>query len=368
MCCGLDHRAFLVELNFQTIDLELALPWATSRTAQPGGIRTSKVVHVCLSDENGVEGFGEAAPIRRYDETAESVAHFLRSFPVQDLSLNSIADSVALIAGTGSGQMAARCALESALLDLAGKRSRRPVWELLQIERPEPKPVSYTIGIGSVDHVREQVRRAANFRILKLKLGGPDDRAALQALRSLASDKIVRVDANEGWSGREQALRMIEWLAEDPRIEFVEQPLSAKLPDDDHRWLFERSPLPLMADESCHRTADVSRLAGSFHGVNVKLMKTGGLTEGVQCLQTARRLGLKTMLGCMIESTLGIAAAFQLAGLADYLDLDSHVLLARDPFAGLELNGGILSLSGEELRPGLGVPPKRGQVKPSSRR
>lgn len=349
-----------MELKFQTIDLELALPWATSRTAQPGGIRTSKVVHVCLRDEHGVTGFGEAAPISRYEESAESATDFLRRFPVADISLESIPDSVALIASVGSGQMAARCALESALLDLAGKRSQKPVHELLQIERPGPKPVSYTIGIGSVDHVREQVQRAADFQILKLKLGGPDDRAALQALRSLAPDKIVRVDANEGWSGREHALRMIEWLAGDPRIEFVEQPLSAKLPDEGHRWLYERSPLPLVADESCHRSDEVPRLVGLFHGVNVKLVKTGGLTEGVRCLQTARQLGLKTMLGCMIESTLGIAAAFQLAGLADYLDLDSQVLLARDPFVGLELNRGVLSLAAGGPGVGLGVRPENG--------
>jgi L-alanine-DL-glutamate epimerase-like enolase superfamily enzyme len=232
---------------------------------------------------------------------------------------------------------------------------------LLGLAAPIPTPVSYTIGIGSVEQVREQTRRAAGFDLLKVKLGGPNDREAIRAVRELAPAKRIRVDANEGWPDGETALRMIEWLAGEAAIELVEQPLPAGLPADEHRWLFERSPLPLFADESCHRATDVPRLAANFHGVNVKLMKTGGPVEALRTLRAARERGLKTMLGCMIESSLGIAAAFQLSSLADHLDLDSHWLLSGDPFAGLASGPGMLSFAAAPP-PGLGVRPVADQV------
>lgn len=351
-----------MELDFETVELELALPWATSRTVEPGGLRTSPVVHVCLRDEDGMTGHGEAAPISRYGESVESASSFLARLETNALSGESFEASVEYLAKVGSGEMAARCAVESALLDLTARRKAVPVWKLLGLPQLIPKPVSYTIGIGSPERVREQAARARDFQILKLKLGGPHDRAALAALREVAPDKRVRIDANEGWSTREEALQMIEWLATDPLIELVEQPLSAKLPDRDHMWLYERSPLPLFADESCHRSQDIARLAGYFHGFNVKLMKTGGLMEATRCLQTARARQRQTMLGCMIESSLGIATAFQLAGLADLLDLDSHTLLARDPFGGLLMESGVLRLAKGENCPGLGVWPEKDQV------
>jgi L-alanine-DL-glutamate epimerase-like enolase superfamily enzyme len=231
------------------------------------------------------------------------------------------------------------------------------------------RPVSYTIGLGPAEQVRAQVRRAEPFQLLKLKLGGPDDEGALRALREAAPEKTICVDANEGWRDRAHALRMIEWLAADPRVSFVEQPLPAGAPAADHRWLFERSPLPLFADESCHRAADVPRLAACYHGVNVKLMKTGGPVGALRTLRQAKALGLRTMLGCMIESSLGIAAAFHLSALADHLDLDSHVLLVNDRFAGLKTTDGRLSFAGGAPQAGLGVwPVESGQVPPGDSR
>lgn len=347
-----------MKLSYQVVDLQLALPWATARTTEPGGLRRSQVVHVSLHDEpSGVTGYGEAAPISRYGESVASVEVFLDRVDPALLSPDELERSAALIEASAPGETAAKCALETALLDAAGKRARRPVWELLKLSPPGTRAISYTIGIGSVAHVREQVRRAEPFQVLKLKLGGPDDRTAFQALRELAPTKTVWVDANEGWRDREQALRMIEWLARDPHVELIEQPLPAGQPEADHRWLFERSPLPVLADESCHRSAEVARVAGCFHGINVKLTKTGGLLEAKRTLLRARKSGLRTMLGCMIESSLGIAAAFQLAGLADYLDLDSHLLLANDPFTGLAFKNGQLQFVAVSPVPGLGVTP-----------
>ena len=349
-----------MELSHQVFDLKLALPWATARTTEPGGLRRSQVVQVTLRDAaSGIVGFGEAAPINRYGESTATVQAFLSSFDASRLSLDQLDESLALIAGEGSGEMAAKCAIEMALYDAAGKRAGQPVWELLNLGPPGVRAISYTIGIGPAERIQEQVRRAADFQLLKLKLGGPHDQESFRALREVAPDKRVCVDANEGWPDREHALRMIEWLATDGRIEFVEQPLPAGHPEADHRWLFERSPLPLFADESCHRSDEVARLAGSFHGINVKLMKTGGLTRALAALRQARQSGLQTMLGCMIESSLGIAAAFQLAALADHLDLDSHVLLVNDPSAGLRTEGGAISWAADERVPGLGVQPQK---------
>jgi L-Ala-D/L-Glu epimerase len=347
-----------VKLSHQVVDLRLALPWAIARTTEPGGLRRSQVVHVILHDEvQGVTGHGEAAPISRYGESVASVEAFLERVDAALLSLDEYERSAALIEAIAPGELAAKCAVEMALLDAAAKRAGQPVWELLQLPPPGARAISYTIGIGSVQQVREQVRRGEPFPVLKLKLGGPDDRAAFHALRELAPTKTVWVDANEGWRDREQALRMIEWLARDPHVELIEQPLPAGQPEADHRWLFERSPLPVLADESCHRSAEVARVVGCFHGINVKLMKTGGLLEAKRTLRRARALGLRTMLGCMIESSLGIAAAFHLAGLADYLDLDSHLLLANDPFTGLTLHDGALQFAAASPMPGLGVAP-----------
>lgn len=348
-----------MELHHRVVELQMAVPWATSRTTAPGGLRASEVVHVTLSDlAAGVTGFGEAAPIGRYLESAATVTAFLDAFDASRLTLERWSDSVAAIAGAGAGNMSAKCALEMALLDAAGKRQGRPVWKLLDLPAPGARAISYTIGIGPVERIQEQVRRAANFPLLKLKLGGPDDEAAWRALREIAPDQRICVDANEGWPDREQALRRIEWLARDPLVAFVEQPLPAHAPAADQCWLHERSPLPVFADESCHHADDVPRLAGCFDGINVKLMKTGGACAARQALQRARELGLQTMLGCMIESSLGIAAAFQLASLADHLDLDSHVLLVNDPYEGLQTIDGTLRCAGDGLAPGLGVRPR----------
>lgn len=225
-----------MELKHRVVELQLALPWATSRTTEPGGLRSSSVVHVMLRDETaGISGFGEAAPISRYQESATTVTAFLDGFDARGLSPGRWQDSIAAIANSGPGNMAAKGALEMALLDAAGKLTNRPVWELLELAAPGTRTISYTIGIGPAEHVKEQVRRAANFEVLKLKLGGPDDEGALRALREVAPDKRVLVDANEGWRNREHALRMIEWLARDGRVEFVEQPLPAAAPEMDHR-------------------------------------------------------------------------------------------------------------------------------------
>jgi len=171
-------------------------------------------------------------------------------------------------------------------------------------------------------------------------------------------DKPVRVDANEGWKTKEDALRMLEWLvATDDNIQFIEQPMPRDAADKDLIWLKERSPLPVFADESCHTVKDIPRCAECFHGVNVKLVKTGGASMAKETLEAARNTGLKTMIGCMIETSVLISAAAHLAELADFLDIDGNVLITNDPFAGVTAKNGILSFATAREKNGLRVQP-----------
>jgi L-alanine-DL-glutamate epimerase-like enolase superfamily enzyme len=197
--------------------------------------------------------------------------------------------------------------------------------------------------------MQEKVRQAAGFSVYKIKVGTADDRKIIEGIRAV-TDKPLRADANEGWKSREEALEMITWMAE-RGVELIEQPLPASQLDD-YRWLKERTPIPIFADESLMTTTDIPGLAGAFDGVNVKLMKCGGVQEAVRMAAVARAVGLKLMLGCMIESSLGIAAAAAVSPLFDYADLDGNLLIDNDPFRGLVLDGDRLVLS---PKPGLGV-------------
>jgi L-alanine-DL-glutamate epimerase-like enolase superfamily enzyme len=250
----------------------------------------------------------------------------------------------------------AKCALNLALLDGAGKRARQPVWDLLSLGfRENHHLTSFTIGLDKPEVIHKKVLEASQYPVLKMKLGAAEDRLNLQALRDAAPEKPVRVDANEGWKTKEQALEMIEWLARDGHIQFVEQPLPATTPVKDWLWLKQRSPLPIFGDESYHLAKDAALAAECFHGVNVKLIKTGGLTAGCEALQAARKAGLKTMLGCMIETSILISAAAHLAELCDYLDLDGNILTTNDPYAGVTAGNGILSFAAASEKFGLRV-------------
>jgi L-alanine-DL-glutamate epimerase-like enolase superfamily enzyme len=249
------------------------------------------------------------------------------------------------------GEAAAKAALDAALHDWIGKRLGLPVWRLLGLS-PDAPPTSYTIAIDSLEGTRERARRARAFGVLKVKLGGPEDLARLEAVREQSSGPL-RVDANECLtldSARELMPALVEL-----GVELVEQPLPAA-DVEGFRALRELRPrLPLVVDEGCHDLRDVAAVAGYADGVNVKLAKSGGLREAVRMVHAARALGLHVMVGCMIESQLGVAAAAQIASLADWADLDGHLLLADRPFEGLLLRDGRVLPSSA---PGLGVRPR----------
>lgn len=348
-----------MQLSFRRFDCQLARKWTIASRTGPGGgpgTHAFPVVLLELRDADGVTGLGESAPSSRYREDVETVQAFLRRVDAGRLSFGDVPGSMAYLDSLSPGDFAAKCALNVALLDGAGRRAGKFIHELLGVGFTEGRHrSSFSIGIDAPEVIREKVAEAARFPILKMKLGGDSDPESLAALRAAAPDKPVRVDANEAWKTKEEALRRLEWLAADGRIELVEQPMPAATPAADLRWLKERSPLPLMADESYKSAADLAAVAECFHAVNVKLVKCGGITAGLGALRTARAAGLKTMLGCMIETSVLITAAAQLADLTDFLDLDGALLTKNDPFRGAVDDDGRVSLAACPGRAGLGV-------------
>lgn len=343
-----------VKIKVRICELQLASPWKIAGT---GGSSIHGTVIVELAGAGGVTGVGEAAPSVLHGESVAGVADFLaRAVDARRISFADVPGSMAYLDTLPQMPVAAKCALNLALLDGAAKRAGRAVYDFLKLGFCENHHVtSFSIGLDAPEIIREKVLAAAVYPVLKLKAGGPRDRENLAALRSVAPEKPVRVDANGGWKTKEEALHNLEWLAADGHIQFVEQPMSRRTGAVDLRWLKERSPLPLFADESCHQLGDIPHCAEFFHGVNVKLVKAGGVSRAFDILQAARRAGLKTMIGCMIETSVAITAAAHLAELADFLDLDGNLLITNDPFLGVTAEKGILSFASAPEKTGLRV-------------
>lgn len=348
-----------MQMRFWGFDLKLKHLWAIATDVnKSGGKTTCPVVFVELSDQYGRRGIGEASPSSQYHETSETVQAFLNRIDPRRLSFDDLPGSVSYLESLPEGSYPAKCAVDLALHDGAAKAAGKPVCDYLGLGFREGQHVSsFTIGIDDPAAVEAKTAEAAEYPILKIKLGSPHDRETLQAVRHAAPRKKLRVDANAAWTTREEALRNIEWLAADGNIEFVEQPMPATTAPADQAWLKARSPLPLVGDESFQNAADAERCAQGFHGVNMKLVKTGGIHAGKAALEAARARGLKTMIGCMIESSVLISAGAHLAELTNYLDLDGSVLITNDPFQGVRNNAGSLSFQGVPEAAGLRVRP-----------
>jgi L-alanine-DL-glutamate epimerase-like enolase superfamily enzyme len=330
-----------VQLQARIEALPLAEPFVIARD-------TTEVAEVVWleAEHDGEVGYGEAAPIDRYDESPATALAYL----------GEVADSIGddafaldeIMGRLPQREFAARAAVDSALHDLRGKLTGLPVWRLLGLRRSGP-PSSWTIGLGDPDEMARKSERATRFKGLKLKLGGRDgldfDRVA--AVRAVWYGPI-RVDVNEAWE-EDEALEALPRLAE-LGVEYCEQPLPAGDPAGGR--LKAQSPLPIYLDEDCHTLEDVRDCAERAHGINIKLAKSGGIREAVRMVHAARALGLGVMLGCMVESGLGIAAGASIASLFDHVDLDGNLLLREDPWPGVELVEGI-QLPAES--PGLGV-------------
>ncbi len=331
----------MIDLRHRIVELHLRHTFRLARGATDS--RRNLLVEV---EHDGLVGFGEAAPITRYDQDAESAARAVDEMAGR-LGDPRHFESAATRAAV-PGQPAAAAAVDMALYDLAGKRLGVPVYELLGLDPKATPLTSFTIGMDSPEVVAAKVREAGDFEVLKVKMGSDDDRAVLEAVRDV-TDRPLWVDANEGWT-LEGARERLEWLAK-IGVKLVEQPLPAEKLDE-ARELRRFSPLPIFADESLHVAADIPRLAEAFDGINVKLMKCGGLSEALRMIHTARAHGLKVMLGCMVETSLAITAAAHLSPLVDYADLDGNLLIVDDPFVGVRIEGGRLILPDG---PGLGV-------------
>jgi len=349
-----------VILTARPYELLLANPWKIASSKSSNGSGTHRTVIVELTDADGVNAIGEAAPSSLYGESADGLLKFLSQLDAARLSFAEVPGSMSFLESIPGIPVAARCALNLALVDGAAKRAGQSAHDFLGLGfREQHHVTSFSIGIDAPDIIRKKVLDAAVYPVLKLKVGDARDRENFAALRAAAPDKPVRVDANEGWKTKEDALRMLEWLvATDKNIQFVEQPMPRNASAADLTWLKERSPLPMFADESCHTVKDIPRCAECFHGVNVKLIKTGGVSMAYETLQAARKAGLQTMIGCMIETSVMISAAAHLADLTDHLDVDGNLLITNDPFAGVTAERGILSFATAKEKRGLQVSPR----------
>ncbi len=332
-------------LTVKIHDLKLRYAWGLSR-----GTWTTRTNAFIRLERDGIVAYGEAAPIARYSETAESAAAFIeKARPILDRDLGDYAVRFAEIEALGPGEHAAKAALDIAILDWVSKSLGLPLWRLLGLGRDKVVTTTYTIGIDEIPVMQEKLREASDFGVYKIKVGTADDRKIIEAIREV-TDKPLRADANEGWKTKEEALEMINWMA-GLGVELIEQPLPAAQLED-YAWLKDRVKIPVFADESLILPSDLPRIAPYVHGVNVKLMKCGGVQEGVKLAAMGRALGLKLMIGCMIESSVGIAAGAAVASLFDYADLDGTLLISNDPFRGFEIVKDRLILGD---KPGLGV-------------
>src|SRR3954452_7086363 len=331
-----------MQVGSRIVTLELAETFVISRNARD----SEQVVEVEVTC-SGVRGYGEAAPIERYDESPESARAYIEEHA--ELLGDDPFALEAIMARLPEREFAARAALDAALHDLQGKLVGQPVHRLLGLPRGGPA-TSWTIWLGDPgDMARRAEKVRGRFKRLKLKLGARDGRDVerVRAVREVA-DVPLQVDVNEAWS-LDEALEYLPQLAE-LGVEYCEQPLPAGDPGGPQ--LKERSPIPIYVDEDCHTLRDVAACAERAHGINVKLAKSGGIREAVRMVHAARALGLGCMLGCMVESGLGIAAGAHIASLFDHVDLDGNILISHDPWPGVRFEGGVQVPSEE---PGLGV-------------
>jgi len=317
-----------------------------------GGASEHRLIRVRLIDDDGVEGWGEAAPNRFYGETADTALGALaRLKPIVEAADPwAIEDTEAELNRALRFNGSVKSAISTALHDLAGKKLGVPVYKLWGLDPARAPFSSFTIAIAASDaELRERIGQAAEYPVLKIKLGTDRDERIIRTVRDAAPDKILRVDANAAWNPK-HALWMIEILRE-LGVEYVEQPLPPH-DVDGLRFVRERSPLPVIADESCVVASDIPRLVGAVDGINIKLSKCGSLREALRMIATARAHGMLVMAGCMIETSLGITAAAHFAPLLDFADFDGAALLADDPYVGATIAGGRIQIPSG---PGLGV-------------
>jgi L-Ala-D/L-Glu epimerase len=333
-------------LQDEIVRLQLRHKWTTVMSSS-----TYRDTVFVQYGRDGIVGQGEGAPIVRYNETAQSAKYAIET--VRSVLEQSDPARFAKIMGEVfrriEGQFAAKSAIDIALMDWNGQKLGVPLYRWFGLDANDAPVTTFSIGIDDPAATKAKVEEAAPYPVLKIKVGLDSDEATIAAVRAVTR-KPLRVDANEGWKDREEAVRKINWL-EKQGVEFVEQPLAADRIEDT-RWVRSRVHIPIIADESVLHEQDIPRLKDAFDGVNVKLDKAGGVLAAYRMIQVAKSLGMKTMLGCMVSSSCTVTAAAHLSPLVDYADLDGNLLIANDPFEGVTVKDGKLILPN---RPGLGL-------------
>ncbi len=309
-------------------------------------------VAIVRIQHSGIAGYGEASPSKYWGENIESVKAAFSEINFNKYSdLSNYEDIIKSINSVNNPSRSLLAAIEMAILDYVSKNRRKSVRQLLGISSNRNVRSSFTIGIADLSTIELKVKEAAKFPILKVKLGADNDIQIIEKIRS-QTDKTIRVDANEGLT-KEEAVKKINWL-ESQNVEFVEQPLPASQ-NENMAWVKTRVNLPLFADESVKNSSEIPALVNFFDGINIKLMKCGGILEAISMIKLAKQLGMKVMAGCMTESSLAISASAQFLPLLDFADLDGFELISNDPFSGLTMTDGFISINNDL---GLGVSPK----------
>jgi L-alanine-DL-glutamate epimerase-like enolase superfamily enzyme len=315
-----------------------------------GNSRNTTPVVLTEIDYEAYTGYGEASMPPYLGESQESVIKFLNKVDLEQFRDPFMLDDIlAYVDSIDEGNRAAKACVDIALHDLIGKLVDQPLYRLWGINPGNTPMTSFTIGIDTPEVVKLKTEEASRFKVLKVKLGGGNDKEMITTVRSV-TDVPIYVDVNQGWEDKQEALDIIHWLKEQG-IEFVEQPLP-KANVDDMAWLTERSPLPIIADEAFQRLGDVASFKGVYSGINIKLMKSTGLREAHKMITVARAMDMKVMIGCMTETSCAVSAASQLSPLVDWADLDGNLLISNDLYEGMQVVEGKVTLN--EL-PGIGI-------------
>jgi L-alanine-DL-glutamate epimerase-like enolase superfamily enzyme len=334
-----------LSLSFLPYDLQLRHTFTLANSS-----RKNTPAMLTRLEIHGVVGYGEASMPPYLSESVETAIRFLSS-----LDLNQFHDPFQMddilqhVDSVMPGNTAAKAAVDIALHDLVGKLMKQPWYKIWGFDPADTPNTSFTIGIDTPEVVRQKVAEASPYKILKVKLGQVNDREMIETIRSV-TDRPLCVDVNQGWTDKNKALEIIHWLKE-KGVVFVEQPMP-KTAIDDMAWLTQNSPLPTIADESLQRLPDVMRVHGVYNGINIKLMKCTGMREAHQMLTLARSLDMKVMIGCMTETSCAVSAAAQLSPKADWADLDGNLLISNDPYTGMQIMDGKVTLIDQ---PGIGI-------------
>lgn len=336
-----------LKLSFKPYELKLRHAFNLAKSS-----RTTTPDVLVQIEYDGIVGYGEASMPPYLGESIDSVCKFL-----SNLNLSQFTDPFRLeeileyVDASAPDNRAAKASVDIALHDIVGKIMQQPWYKIWGLSPEKAPDTSYTIGIDKPDIVRQKVDEADAYNVLKVKMGLDNDKELVEIIRS-KTNRPICVDANQGWSDKNKALEMINWLNERNCL-FIEQPMPKEMIDET-AWIRERSPLPIIADEFLQRLPDVRRAAGAYDGINIKLMKSTGMHEAYKMAVQARAMDMKIMIGCMTETSCAVTAAAQLSPMVDWADLDGNLLIANDCFEGMNIVKGQVTLSN---LPGIGVTP-----------